>query len=43
MGHKWLKKKSISLVEKKRTKNGTFFDNHYKSQQSGNGADELSN
>jgi hypothetical protein len=30
MGHKWLKKKSVSLVEKNVRKTERFFDNHYK-------------
>jgi len=31
LGHKWLEKKSISLVEKNVRKTECFFDNHYKS------------
>jgi hypothetical protein len=30
MGHKWLKKKRVSLVEKNVRKTERFFDNHYK-------------
>ena len=29
MGHKWLKKESVSLVEKNVRKTERFFDNHY--------------
>jgi len=30
MGHKWLKKKRVSLVEKNVRKTERFFDNHYR-------------
>jgi hypothetical protein len=35
LGHKWLKKKRVSLVEKNVWITERFFDNHYKNQQGG--------